>query len=156
VSEAKQQFGLPTGVWMLVGGLSALMLGYTLGSVLTTTTVFDFLLPHASVPVNVAPDNERPLRATQMGSSAETPTTAEPPAGQPGSIVLQVAALKLEDHARALANELKQKGFPAFVNEANVDKFYRVQVGPYTDRPSAQQTALALKRQGLEVLLRSQ
>ena len=156
MSGAKQKFGLPLGVWILVGGLSAFMVGSMLGHVLTTTTAFDFLLPHAALPVNVTPNNDEPLRVTPMGPSAETPTSAKPSSAPVGKIVLQVAAVVREDRARALANALKQKGFPAFVKAANADNLYRVQVGPYTDRQSAQQTALALKRQGFQVFLTSQ
>ena len=156
MSGAKEKYGLPSGVWMLVGGLLALMVGYMLGGVLTTSTALDFLLPHAALPVNVTPNNDGPLRVTPMGPSAEAPTSAKPPSAPPGKIVLQVAAVVREDHARALANALKQKGFPAFVKVANADNLYRVQVGPYTDRQSAQATAFALKRQGLQVFLRSQ
>ena len=197
MSGAKQKFGLPTGVWMLVGGLSALMLGYMLGGVLTTTSALDFLLPHVAVPVDIRTNNDGPVRATPTAPSVQTPTIAKLPSAPPGNIVLavpvdirtnndgpvratptvpsvqtptiaklpsappgnivlQVAAVEREDHARALANALKQKGFPAFVKVANADKFYRVQVGTYTDRQSAQPTILALKRQGLRVFIRPQ
>jgi cell division septation protein DedD len=156
VSNAKQEFALPPGVWRLVGGLSALMVGYTLGGVLTTTTVLDFLLPHVAVPVNITTNNDGPVRATPMGPSVQTPTGAKPASAPPGDVVLQVAAVAREDHARALANALKQKGFPVLVKVANADNLYRVQVGPYTDRQSAQPTVLALKRQGLQVFIRPQ
>jgi cell division septation protein DedD len=146
-----------------------------LGGVLTTTTYLDFLLPYAAVPINITTNNnnDEPARATPMGPSGQAPTSAKPPStpmglsGQaptsvkppstpPGKIVLQVAAVVREDNARALANALKQKGFPAFVSVANADNLFRVQVGPYTDRQSAQPTALALERQGLQVFIRSQ
>jgi cell division septation protein DedD len=154
VSNAKLEFALPPRVWMLVGGLSALMVGYALGGVLTTTTVLDFLLPHVAVPVNITTNNDGPVRATPLGPSVQTPAGTKPASAPPGNFVLQVAAVVREDHARALANALKQKGFPAFVKVANADKLYRVQVGTYTDRQSAQPTVLALKRQGLQVFIR--
>jgi SPOR domain len=155
MSGAKQESALPLGIWMLVGGLSAVMFGYMLGGVLTTSNYLDFLLPHAAVPVSITTDNDGPLRATPMGPSGQAPTSAEPPSAPPGKIVVQVAAVVREDHARALANALKQKGFPAFVRVANADTLFRVQVGPYTDRQSAQPTALALEGQGLQVFIRS-
>jgi hypothetical protein len=156
VSAAKQGFGLPPGVWILVGWLSAVMVGYMLGGVLTTTTYLDFLLPKASVPVNIATNNDELARVTPMEPSGEAPTSFKPPSVPPRGIVLQVAAVVSEDDARALANALKHKGFPAFVRVANADNLFRVQVGPYIDRQSAQPTALALKRQGLQVFIRSQ
>jgi hypothetical protein len=156
VSAAKQEFGLPPGVWILVGGLSAVMVGYMLGGVLTTTTYLDFLLPNAAVPVNITTNNDERVRVTPMGPSGQAPTSSKPTSSPPRSIVLQVAAVVSEDDARALANVLKQKGFPAFVRVANADNLFRVQVGPYIDRQSAQPTALALERQGLQVFIRSQ
>jgi hypothetical protein len=156
VSGAKQKFGLPLGAWMLVGGLSALMFGYVLGGVLTTTTYLDFLLPYVAVPVDITTNNDEPARATPMGASGQATTSAKPASAPADKIVLQVSAVVREDHARALANELKQKGFPGFVREANAETLFRVQVGPFADRQSAQPTALALERQGLQVLIRSQ
>ena len=156
VSSAKQEFGLPPGAWMLVGGLFALMFGYMLGGVLITTAYLDFLLPQVAVPVNITTNNDEPAHATPMGTSVQEPTSAKPPSVPPGKFVLQVSAVVREDHARALANELKQKGFPGFVRVANANNLFRVQVGPYADRQSAQPTALALERQGLQVLIRSQ
>jgi hypothetical protein len=130
VSGAKQEFGLPPGVWMLVGGLFAVMFGYMLGGVLTTTAYLDFLLPHPAVPVNITTNDVEPGRATPMVASGQAPTNAKPPSAPPGKIVLQVSAVMREDHARALANELKQKGFPGFIRVANADNLFRVQVGP--------------------------
>jgi cell division septation protein DedD len=141
---------------MLVGGLFAVLFGYMLGGVLTTTANLDFLLPHAVPPVNFTTSNDEPVRATAMGTSVQTPTSAKLPSAAPGKIVLQISAVVREDHARALANELKQKGFPGFVRVANANNLFRVQVGPYADRKSAQPTTLALERQGLHVLIRSQ
>jgi hypothetical protein len=152
----KQEFGLPPGAWMLVGGLFAVMFGYMLGGVLTTTAYLDFLLPHVAVPVSFTTNNDEPVRATPMGTSVHAPTSVNPPSAPTGKIVLQVSAVVREDHARALAEELKKKGFPGFVRVANGDNLFRVQVGPYADRQSAQPTALALKRQGLQVWIRSQ
>jgi len=191
MSGAKEKYSLPSGVWILVGGLLALTLGYMLGGVLTTTTALDFLLPHAALPVSVTPNrvtannstpnnvtqnkvtqsnvtpnsvtptrvtpnNVRPLPVTPIKPSAEAPPSAKTPSAPAGKIMLQVAALKRGNHARALADTLKQKGFPAFVKAANADNLNRVQVGPYPDRQSAQATAIALKRQGFSVYLRAQ
>jgi septal ring-binding cell division protein DamX len=156
VPGAKEAFGLPAGVWILVGGLFAVMLGYMLGGVLTTTTYLDFLLPRAAVPVDITTNNDEPVRTTPKGAPGQAFTSAKSPSALPGNIVLQVAAVVREDHARALANALIQKGFPAFVRVVNADNLFRVQVGPYTDRQSAQPTALALELQEFQVFIRSQ
>lgn len=62
-----------------------------------------------------------------------------------GSFTLQVAALTKDADALDLAKRLQQKKFPAFVLSPKTDKYYRVQVGPYSD-PKAAEAA----RKGLE------
>ena len=54
----------------------------------------------------------------------------------PGAILLQVAASPRESDALALAGVLRQKGFAALILEPTADKFYRVELGPYTDSQS--------------------
>jgi cell division septation protein DedD len=71
-----------------------------------------------------------------------------------GAILLQLAALKSEGDALALADALQQKRFPAFVVTPSADSFYRVQVGPYADAPSANQAKHSLERQGFKVILK--
>jgi hypothetical protein len=156
MSAARLEFGLPRGVWILVGCLSAVMFGYVLGGVLTTTTYLDFLLPNPAVPIDITTYNDEPVPIIPMGPSEQAPTLSMPPSAAHRRIMLQVAAVVSEDDARSLADALKQKGFPAFVRVANADKLFRVQVGPYVDRKSAEPTALALERQGLHVFIRSQ
>jgi cell division septation protein DedD len=72
----------------------------------------------------------------------------------PGSTLLQVAASTRESDALTMAGVLQQKGFAVLVLEPTADKFYRVEVGPYTDTQSAQSAKLALNREGFQVILR--
>src|SRR5215471_15245752 len=67
-------------------------------------------------------------RPNKAGASSAIP---------PGAYSLQVAALRRESDALGLAAHLKKKGFPAFVMSPQGDKYYRVQVGPYSDQKSA-------------------
>ena len=60
---------------------------------------------------------------------------------------LQVAALTHEADAMALANTLRKKNFPTFVQPPQGDKYYHVLVGPYSD-----QKALDNARKGLEAV----
>lgn len=59
---------------------------------------------------------------------------------------LQVAALTKESDAMALANTLRKKNFPTFVQSPQGDKYYHVLVGPYADQKAADNA-----RKGLEV-----
>ena len=63
-----------------------------------------------------------------------------------GGTSLQVAALTKESDAMALANTLRKKNFPTFVQSPQGDKYYHVLVGPYAD-----QKAVDNAKKGLEV-----
>jgi DedD protein len=68
------------------------------------------------------------------------------PVSTSGGTSLQVAALTRESDAMALANTLRKKNFPTFVQSPQGDKYYHVLVGPYAD-----QKAIDNARKGLEV-----
>ena len=56
------------------------------------------------------------------------------PVTGPGTIVVQIAAVSREDDAVALAGALRKKNYNVFVvnNPITNDKFYHVQVGPFS------------------------
>jgi cell division septation protein DedD len=56
-----------------------------------------------------------------------------------GGYVVQVAAVIKQDDADGLVDALKKKDYPAFVAaQSATDKFFRVQVGPYSDIKDAE------------------
>ena len=59
-----------------------------------------------------------------------------------------------EDNADALAVDLQQRNFPAFVYRRGTDRFYRVAVGPYSDEDSPVRVKGELEKQGLKAFLR--
>lgn len=63
--------------------------------------------------------------------------------------VVQVASLGSAAAAETLQNELRGKGYPAFVEQARVNGklYYRVRVGPETDRGRANSVAGRLQRE---------
>lgn len=71
-----------------------------------------------------------------------------------GSILLQVAALRHESDALAMADALQQKNFPSFVVTPTADNFYRVQVGPYTDERAADSARAALDHAGFKAIIK--
>lgn len=75
------------------------------------------------------------------------------PLDVPG-FVLQVAAMKHEDNADALAKTLQKRNFPAFVFKRGANPFYRVAVGAYSDPDSAVRVKDQLKAQGFEAILK--
>jgi hypothetical protein len=68
--------------------------------------------------------------------------------------VLQVAAMKHEDNADALAESLRQRNFTTFVFKRGDDPFYRVAIGVYGDADSAIRVKHDLERQGFKAILR--
>jgi cell division septation protein DedD len=68
-------------------------------------------------------------------------------------VVLQVGAMKVEDNAAAMAQELRKKKFPAVVFRHGNDKLYRVAVGPYGDADSTAKVKEQLEREGFKPLL---
>jgi DedD protein len=78
--------------------------------------------------------------------SAISKTIGVAPLSTSGGTSLQVAALTKESDAMALANNLRKKNFPTFVQSPQGDKYYHVLVGPYAD-----QKAVDNARKGLEV-----
>jgi hypothetical protein len=106
-------------------------------------------------PSPVTPDNSA-LSSNQPEAAAQPTQTLSQRASliPPGAILLQVAASPRESDALALAGALRQKGFAALILEPTADKFYRVEVGPYTDSQSVRLAKLALNREGFQVIVR--
>ena len=100
------------------------------------------------VPIG-RPDNSEPAMPT---------TTLSKPVGaseQMPGFVLQTAAMAHEQNAKALADSLQQRNFPAFMVKSGSDHLYRVYVGPYPDQHSAVNIEAELVRQGFAAILKS-
>jgi cell division septation protein DedD len=97
---------------------------------------------------------------TVVDSSARTPATnSEAPASKStagGSYTLQVTAVRKQSDAMELARHLQKKKFPAFVlaPQANEKKYYRVQVGPYSDLKSAEAARKGLEGAGFRAIVK--
>jgi DedD protein len=103
-------------------------------------------------------------KPTQAPKTAQQPTQSTPPK-PPASVslpappksradglpswVVQVSSLGSPEAAGKLADKLKQAGFSAFVERAEVGgkTYYRVRVGPDIDRANAERTADMLRKQ---------
>ena len=97
----------------------------------------------------VAPRNVSALGKSKNGKSAG------PPPASGGGYTLQVAALRRGPDALALAHHLQKKSFPAFVaSPHDGDKYYRVQVGPYSDQKSADTARKGLEGAGFKAIVK--
>lgn len=87
----------------------------------------------------------------QIAPRPESTRPAKEPVAEPArapleSWVVQVASLSAPDAAQRLQNTLRNKGYPAFIEEAKVGgtTYYRVRVGPETNRARAESMATAI------------
>jgi len=98
-------------------------------------------------PVNASPSPSVDTMRSNLKS-------VSPPPIPQGSTVLQIAAMARPSDAVALAQALQQKRFPAFVLPPGSDRYYRVQVGPYSDAKSANLARQKLENQGFKAIAR--
>jgi cell division septation protein DedD len=93
--------------------------------------------------------------AKNVPALEKQPSKYNPPASVgKNSIVLQVAAVKQQRDALEMADELQKKRFPAFVLNPQADGYYRVQVGPYNDKTSADAARHALEQAGFKAIIK--
>ena len=109
----------------------------------------------ASRPVSPAAEPTNAVLKTAPAPSApKSLARFQPPRIPRGAIILQIAALKSEGDAMALADALQRKRFPAFVIIPGADSFYHVQVGPYADPQSANIAKLSLDHEGFKAIIK--
>lgn len=92
--------------------------------------------------------------ASRIDSARSNIKSVSPPIIPHGATVLQVAAMARQSDAVSLAQALQQKRFPAFVLPPDADRYYRVQVGPYTEPQSAELARKKLESQGFKAITR--
>ncbi len=107
--------------------------------------------PAASSPVTMpaVATNKTPSRTANVSSKS---TVAGPVSA--GAYNLQVAALRKEADAHAVAASLAKKKFPAFVVAPQSDKYFHVQVGPYSDLKSAEAAKKGLESAGFKAIVK--
>lgn len=93
-------------------------------------------------------------RADERRDEAKLPARDRPPRMLRNAIVLQIAALRHEGDALALADALQQKRFPSFVVTPTTDAYYRVQVGPYSTEGAAEKAKRLLDHQGFKSIIK--
>lgn len=110
----------------------------------------------ASVPAVASKStNAPPPAATKtVAATPKQPQRFQAPAMNKNSIVLQVAAVKLQRDALEMADAIQQKKFPSFVSTSPADNFFHVQVGPYPDMPSAENAKRALEQLGFKPIIK--
>jgi DedD protein len=106
-------------------------------------------LPEAPRPADVA----KPADASKASEPAKAPDAArpdEPVKAAAGTYSVQLAAFADDKGANALAGRLKRAGHPAYTEpyETSRGRVWRVRVGPYPTRESAEAARDKLKSEG--------
>jgi cell division septation protein DedD len=95
------------------------------------------------------------IATSAKGPVQPAPAAKSGSAGIPkGAYLLQVAAVRSEGDAVSLAGELRKKKFPAFVQTPQGDRYYRVQVGPYSDQRAMQTAKKGLEASGFKAIIK--
>ena len=104
-------------------------------------------------PLGVSPSAKTALQnngnAKPVAAVFEAP---KPPLS--GGYTLQVMAVRRESDALDLAKRLQKNKFPAFVLTPQGSKYYRVQVGPYSDKKSAEAAKKGLEGAGFRAIVK--
>lgn len=112
-----------------------------------------------SAKSNTPDENLKPVatgssKSPGVNSRGKSSKSLSAPAIPAGAYTLQVAALRRQSDALALAAHLQSKRFPAFVASPLADKFYRVQVGPFADLKSADAARKGLESAGFKAIVK--
>jgi DedD protein len=113
--------------------------------------------PAESKPVEQQPapaSNDSSNNAGQAAPAASNEQAAPQPV-QPGSgYFVQVAAVSKQEDAEALVESLKSRQYSAFIANPSPDKFFHVQVGPFTDIKDAESMRAKLVSDGYNPILK--
>ena len=112
----------------------------------------DTSLTTPSAQVSPAQNPPATASTSDPAKTDENPAAANPSAN---AYYVQVAAVTRQEDADALVEALKKKQYPAFsANNPSVDKFFRVQVGPYTEIKDAESMRTRLIADGYNPILK--
>lgn len=95
-----------------------------------------------------------PVSAKALPASAKEPARFQPPPLNKNSIVLQVAAVKVQRDALEMADAIQQKRFPSFVATSPADSLFHVQIGPYPDMAAAESAKRSLEQLGFKPIIK--
>jgi cell division septation protein DedD len=90
--------------------------------------------------------------STASVASAPNAGAAVPTTSMSSGVVLQVGAMKVENNATVLVQDLKKKKFQAFVYQHGKDNLYRVGVGPFGDTDSSSKVKSELEKNGYKTI----
>lgn len=112
--------------------------------------------PAALQPAPAKPDPEPP--SLEPPKKAAVEPDLEPPPPAPANVVnYQIGAVRKSSDAEKLLDEVKKKGFRAFIlapPAGDANPFFRIQVGPLADLLEAQDVKTKLESAGYQPILK--
>jgi DedD protein len=117
----------------------------------------------APAPLGSSDASSSTERTTATPVVREAPTTSHSapiveatPAPQvaTGSYVVQIAAVSHQEDAELLVNALRAKGYPVSAHSEPQDKFFHIQVGPFTHRKDADAAKQRLVADGYQPIVK--
>jgi DedD protein len=105
----------------------------------------------APTKTGTAPAQTPPATLTP---AAVTQPVATPGSPAPGTFMVQVAAVRVQQDADILVSALKKRGFNAVVRNEPQDALLHVQLGPFTSRADAMTTRSRLLAEGYNAVVK--
>ena len=114
--------------------------------------------PAATDPsLSAVPYAHRPPLPTKPHAGISAPLAQAPGDSPiiPGHLIMvQIAAVSRQEDAEVLAGALRKRGFNPTVRPGTSDKFFHVQVGPFTDKPQADAMKQQLLADGYNAIVK--
>ncbi len=98
-------------------------------------------------------ENAPPVEAPAAHAAPPVVTTPEQPMAT-GNFVVQVAAVSHEEDAQLLVSALRTKGYPVNARADAGDKFFHIQVGPFTNMKDATAAKQRLIADGYQPIIK--
>lgn len=123
------------------------------------TPVSDNSPPAAQTGASATPPVPLPAPATNaqnptLASAGVKTATLQPAAAATGSIMVQVAAVRVPQDAQILVEALKRHGYTAVVREEPQDQLLHIQLGPFPSRPDAMAMRAKLLSDGYNAVVK--
>jgi len=98
-------------------------------------------------------EGAQPVAAPAAHAAAPVATTPEQ-SGATGNFVVQVAAVSHEEDAQLLVSALRAKGYPVSAHADTGDKFFHIQVGPFSNMKDATAAKQKLVADGYQPIIK--
>lgn len=103
------------------------------------------------------PESSREVRRSPQQAEQSIPRQrTSVPAGE--GFAIQVVSLRDFKSAETVRDKFKARGYPAYIQQAAVEgsgQWYRVRIGPYSDRAQAQKDLARLQKAGVDAIVLS-